>query len=184
MKLKLITPTMSTPITLEQAKAYYRVIGDEENEVIERTITTAISKAEQKTNRQLMGASSYEGYMDTFPNAVVLPKPPFISLSKIEYVDIEGETQLWEDYEIDDFVEPAVLHFLSKPIDANGKLNSIKITFDCGYIDLPEPIVSWCLIYGLTLFENRENLVIGTIVSEKAKDYYNHLLDSYRIIPV
>ena len=53
----------------------------------------------------------------------------------------------------------------------------------CGYTSVPEAITSWMLVYGLTLFENRENLVDGVSVSSEKQGYFNHLLDSYRSIP-
>jgi len=184
MKTKLITPPASLPVTLEEAKAFYRVLGADEDDVITRTITAATEKAEQITNRQLVKAT-YEGYLDAFQSIVVLPKPPFVSVTKVEYIDVDGVTQVWTDFYMDDVIEPAVLYFSSFPSDVKtAGVNNVIITFECGYEEIPEAINSWIVIYGLTLFENRENLVEGTIVSDEKNKYFNHLLDSYRIIPV
>jgi len=184
MKLKMITAPATLPVSLEEAKSFYRVIGTEQDADITRTLTAATEKAEQITNRQLVTAT-YDGYLDAFSSVVVLPKPPFGSVTKVEYIDVDGVTQVWTDFYLDDVIEPAVLYFNTLPTDVKADgVNNVVITFECGYSSVPDAITSWILIYGLTLFENRENLVDGVSVSSAKQGYFNHLLDSYRIIPV
>jgi len=184
MKLKLITPATETPVTLDEAKAFYRVLGTEEDADILRTVKAATEKAEQITNLQL-NTATYEGHMDSFPASVTLPKPPLVSMTKVEYVDVDGVTQAFTDYTLDDIAYPAVLYFDSIPSDVKtGGVNNVIVTFESGYADVPDAIQSWVLIYGLTMFENRENIVIGASFSADGKQYYDHLLDSFRIVPV
>ncbi|MFT7880708.1 MAG: hypothetical protein ABXS91_09980 [Sulfurimonas sp.] len=184
MKTKVISAPTELPVTLDEAKAFYRVIGADEDADIVRSISAATEKAEQITNRQLKMAT-YEGYLDAFVSSVKLPKPPFAAMTKVEYIDTDGETQSWTDYCIDDVVEPAVMYFDSFPPDVKTEgVNNVIATFTSGYENVPEAIKSWILIYGLTLFENRENLVEGVSVSDVKSEYYSHLLDSFRIIPI
>ncbi len=184
MKLKLVTAATEMPVTLDEAKAFYRVIGSEEDADITRSIKAATGKAEQITNLQL-NIATYEGYMDSFPVSVSLPKPPLVSVTKVEYIDVDGVTKPWTDYVVDDISYPAVLYFSSTPGDVRTDgVNNVIVTFDSGYTEVPDAIQSWVLIYGLTLFENRENIVIGASFSADGKQYYDHLLDSFRIIPV
>ena len=184
MKLKLITPATETPVTLDEAKAFYRVLGANEDADILRTVKAATEKAEQITNLQLKVAT-YEGYMDCFPASVVLPKPPLVSVTKVEYIDVNGATQPWLEYDVDDIAYPAVIYFKSTPSDVRTDgVNNVIVTFDTGYVDVPDAIQSWVLIYGLTMFENRENIVIGASFSAEGKQYYDHLLDSFRIVPL
>ncbi len=184
MKLKMITAPDTMPVSLIEAKAFYRVIGSDEDVDITRTINAATEKAEQITNRQ-MKVATYEGYLDSFPVSVDIPKPPLVSVTKIEYIDVDGATVPWTDYTVDDIVEPAVIYFNSTPEDVETEgVNNVIITFDSGYVTTPQALQSWILIYGATLYENRENLTIGVSVDGSIKAYYDHLLDSYRIIPV
>lgn len=184
LKLKQTTAPATLPVSLDTAKSFYRVIGAEQDADILRTLTAAYDKAEQITNRQLTKAT-YEGYLDAFASSVILPRPPLSSVTKVEYIDKDGATQVWTDYTVDDISVPAVIHFDSFPSDVRTKgVNNVIITFVCGYDSVPEAITSWMLVYGLTLFENRENLVDGVSVSSEKQGYFNHLLDSYRIIPV
>ncbi len=184
MKLKLTIPPVGLPVSLDEAKSFYRVIGSGEDTDIQRTVTASSEKASQITNRQLARAT-YEGYLDSFPSSVEMPRPPFYELVKVEYIDVDGATVPWTDYTVDDVVEPAMLYFNSTPADVKSDgVNNVIITFECGYSKAPEAIKSWILIYGLTLFETRENIAIAVSVDSSTKAYYDHLLDSYRIIPV
>ena len=184
MKLKQIVAPTEPPVSLKEAKAFYRILGDEEDADIARSINAATEKAEQITNLQL-GAATWEGYLDIFPLAIMLPKSPLISVTKVEYIDTNGAVRIFTDYTVDDIAIPSVVYFTSSPEDMRQEgVNNFVITFESGYTEVPEAIKSWILIYGLTLFENRENIVIGASFSAEGKQYYDHLLDSYRIIPV
>lgn len=184
MKTKLITPPTSLPVTPEEAKSFYRVIGAGDDVDISRSLEAATEKAEQITNRQLI-AATYAGYLDSFQSIVVLPKPPFVSVTKVEYIDVNGETKVWTDFYMDDVIEPAVLYFGSFPSDVKTDgVNNVIITYDCGYTTVPALIKSFILNYGLTRFENREGEIIGVSTNSDIADNVKHLLDSYRIIPV
>jgi len=184
MKLKVITAPATTPVTLAEAKSFYRVLGSDADADITRSIEAATEHAEQITNRQLSTAT-YAGYLDGFVSSVKLPKPPLKSVDKVEYIDADGVTQTFTGFTIDDVSVPAVLYFNSTPagVKTDGT-NNVIVTFTSGYDKVPSAIQSWVLIYGLTLFENRENLVDGVSVNSDKEAYFDHLLDSYRIIPV
>lgn len=184
MKTKLITAPIALPVTLAEAQSFFRVIGAEHDADINRALSTATAKAEQITNRQLEVAT-YAGYLDAFQSIVTLPKPPFKTVTKVEYIDKDGATQLFTDYYVDDIAVPAKLYFKSFPSDVKDDgVNNVIITFDCGYTTVPEAIKSWILTYALTLFENREQLIIGVSVSNEPSKFLKHLLDDYRVIPV
>lgn len=182
MKTKLIQPPTDSAVSILDAKSYYRVSDDESDVDIQMTIDAATNKAEQMTNRQLCKAT-YEGYLGGFATAKI-PKPPLVGVTKVEYLNTDGERAAYTDYEVDSLVEPAEICFNSTPADYKGGKNSVIVTFECGYATVPAAIKQWILINGLTYFENRENIVVGTIVNTDNKKYTDHLLDDYRIIPV
>ncbi|MDD5359487.1 MAG: phage gp6-like head-tail connector protein [Sulfurovaceae bacterium] len=182
MKTKLIQLLNNEVVSLVDAKSYYRVLGDESNVDIQMTIDAAVNKAEQMTNRQLCKAT-YEGYLDNFKDSKI-PKPPLVSVTKVEYLNTDGERVAYTDYEVDAISVPAVISFSSTPSDYKGGKNSVIVTFECGYETVPAAIKQWIFINGLTYFENRENIVVGATVSTDNKKYTDHLLDDYRIIPV
>jgi len=184
MKLKLITAPTAMPVTLDDAKAFMRVLGNEEDTVITRAIQAATEKAEQITNRQLVQAT-YEGYLDGFASDVVLPKPPLMSVNGVSYVSTAGTVKAFTDYEVDDVAEPAVIHFGSTPSDVRTTgVNNVIVNFTCGYESVPDAVASWVLSYATTLYENRQFKEVGVSGEVDFSEHLNHLLDSYRIIPV
>lgn len=174
------------PVTLEEAKSFYRVISTDEDAEITRSIKLATEQAEMITNRQLSKAT-YEGYLDAFTVSVKLPKPPLVEVQKVEYIDVDGATQLFTDYTVDDVSVPAVLTFWSTPSDVSTEgVNNVIVTYECGYEqeEMPASIQGFILNVGLTRFENREGEVVGTITDSSFADNVKHLLDSYRIRPI
>lgn len=183
--VKLITAPIDV-VTLDEAKSYYRIIGTDaaQDADIMRSIRAATAKAEQITNRQLC-AATYELYLDQFQTTVKLPKPPFIEVVKVEYKKTDGTIATTTDFSIDDVKIPAELSFTATLEDLKTTgANNIVITFNCGYDVVPDAIVQYILINGLTMFENRENIVLGTIVDGSIKNYTDRLLDDYRIVPI
>jgi len=184
MKTRNRSTAISLPVTLTEAKAFYRVIGTDQDVEITRTLSLATEKAEQITNRQIVRATM-EAFCDTFKSSFAIPKPPLVSVTKVEYIDVNDAIQPWTDYYIDDVIEPAVIYFNTVPADVRTEgANNVIITYECGYAEVPESIKYFVLNYGLTRFENREGEVIGTIVNDDIAENVKHLLDDYRIIPV
>ena len=184
MKLKISVNPTSLPVSVEEAKIFYRIIGNDEDELIYQTIETATAKAEQITNRQL-SLATHKGYLNAFETYVTIPKPPLVSVVSVEYIDVNGATKQWTDFSVEDVSEPAQITFWSLPSDVRSDdVNNVIITFQCGYVSVPSALKSWILIYGLTLFENRENIVIGSIVNDTMRGYTDRLLDDYRIVPL
>lgn len=184
MKLKMITAPTTMPVTTEEAKGFFRIIGSDEDAEIIRAVKMATEQAENITNRQLC-AATYEGYLDSFVSSVKIPKPPLVSVLGVEYIDTDGIIQIWTDYYIDTIAEPAVLYFDSFPSDVKTDgVNNVIITFVCGYDEVPASIQSYILNNALTRFENRENEVIASSVDSSISENVKRLLDSYRVIPV
>lgn len=183
MKLKLITAPTAMPVTLEEAKAFFRVIGTDEDAEITRVVKMASEQAEIITNRQL-NTATYEGYLDSFPLSAVIPRPPLVSVTKVEYIDVNGAKQAFTDYTVDALVEPAVIRFNSVPTDVQDDINSVIVTFQCGYTAVPASIQSYVLNTALTRFENREGEVTGATPDSSFAANVKRLLDSYRVIPV
>jgi len=184
MKHRVITAPTTLPVTLDEAKAHLRVLHSDEDADITIKLKAAIEKAEQRTSRQL-GTATVEAYLDALQTAVKLPKTPLQSLTKVEYIDVNGATKTWDDWYVDDKAEPAVIYFDTFPTDINiDGVNNVTITYQCGHSETPDAIKSWVLLYTASLYEHREGIVEGTVVSDKKAQYFDHLLDSYRIIPL
>lgn len=176
MKLKLITPPATLPVDLEAVKQFIRVVGDEDNAQIELMIKTALSRAEDITNLTLQGVSRYELELDGFEN-ISFPKSPLIEVEKVEYLKDGALVELESSkYVAENRVVPGTLEFLQTPSSTK-----VIVTFTAGYEQLPSAIESWLNVEVSTLYEHREQIVVGASVEKN--NYVDRLLDSFRIIP-
>jgi uncharacterized phiE125 gp8 family phage protein len=127
MPLQLVTPPAEEPVSLAEAKQHLRVDGGDDDLLIGSLITAARQAAETKTDRQLITAR-WKLVLDAFPgpslmqsatgasfslpgHAILLAKCPVQSVVSIEYMDMNGATQVMpaSDYVLDAACEPARL---------------------------------------------------------------------------
>lgn len=191
MSLKLITAPASEPITLNEARLHLKIIVDPADETahpddayIEALIVAARSAAEHLTGRAFI-EQELEMALDGFGECIRLSRPPLISLTRIKYLDINGNWQTLSssDYVLDSHSEPARI------VPAYGKcwpstreqINSVVVRYVAGYEDadaVPQAIKNWMLLRVGMLYENREE-VSGIQLSEVP--YVDSLLDPYRV---
>lgn len=174
--LKQTIAPAAEPLTLKEAKAHLRIDTTHEDEKINGLIQAARIMAESYTQRQLITAT-YTMKINDFPSgegAIYLPRTPIGSVSSIQYIDANIDTQtlgtdvyevLSDDTSASIVLKPGALW----PNAQFEKYEAVTITFTAGYgsasTDVPQTVRSaMCLIIG-NLFENREEAVIGTISS-------------------
>lgn len=185
MRLKLITGPASEPVTLIEAKAHLRVVSTSDDAYITALIVAARQGAEHITGRALM-PQTWELALDEFRSLIVLPKPPFVAVDSVKYVDGDGVLQTLDpaSYLVDDYNEPARLmpaYAESWPY-ARNQANAVLIRFRAGYSSLetvPEQIKAWMLLRIGTLYANRESVAVG--VSVASLPDVDRLLDEYRV---
>jgi len=185
MALKLITAPATEPITLDEAKAHLRVVGDDEDALITALIAAARQGAEHITGRALM-PQVWELVLDEFECTINLPKPPLVAVASVKYVDTNGVLQALDEsaYQVDaDSVPARVMpaYGASWP-STRCQPNAVRIQFQCGYADaaaVPQEIKTWMLLRISALYENRDAVNVGNIVTEFP--YVERLLDAYRV---
>lgn len=189
MGLKLKTDPTELPVTLIEAKAHLYNISENDDTLIEFLIGVATEQAEEITNRQFMRAA-YEMTMEILPERFELKKPPLGAVEKIEYIPDGSDSYVLLDpsfYVVDGTVEPAVVikhRDMSYPA-ISWMPNSVRVTFTAGYenaASVPKPIKQWILIRIATLFEHREEIVVGASVTPIQNDYNDYLISKYRVI--
>lgn len=189
MGLKLKTAPTGYPLTLTEAKAHLNVLSDLDNDLISFLIGVATEQAEEITNRQLM-RSTYEMTMDILPDRFEIKKPPLHAVEKIEYIPDGSDSYVLLDaskYMVDTTVEPGVV---IRRNDAtypaiSWMVNAVRVTFTAGYTDaeaVPKSIKQWMLIRIATLFEHREEIVVGVSVTPIQNNYNDYLISKYRVI--
>lgn len=179
-----IVAPISYPLSLDDAKEFMRISDDDDNNMIQAMITASTEYAENYTNRQLESAT-FELYNDCFVQDMKFPKNPINSISKIEYMDEDGNYQTLADTEYYLYGENDIfrLYYEDMPSHKTHK-NAIKITFVSGYTTVPESIIAYLKVKVSTLYENREQFVIGVSANELPLSFVDNLLDKYRIQPL
>lgn len=178
-----VAPTQ-TPVSLEEAKDFMRILESDDDATIEAMIKSATSYAENFTNRQFELAT-YELFAETFSQDLQLPKNPIKTLEKIEYMDEGGNYQILDssNYYLYGEYDVFKVHFDTTASHKKHK-QAIKYTFTSGYDNVPDGIKSYILVLVSTLYENRELYVVGVSVDKLANPMAMKMLEMYRVQPI
>lgn len=203
MPLQLVTPPAGEPVSLAEAKQHLRVDGGDDDLLIGSLIVAARQAAETKTGRQLITAR-WKLVLDAFPgplmqsasgasfsllgHAILLAKCPVQSAVSIEYLDMNGTTQVMpaSDYVLDAACEPARL------TPAFGKtwpptlpqMGAVSVTFDAGYgtaSAVPEGLKSWIKLRVGSLYGHREEMSVLSRGRIDPLPFVDGLLDGFKV---
>lgn len=172
MRLELVTPPASEPITTADAKLHLRVDGSSEDAQIDLAIARARTEAENRLGRVLI-TQTWRLYLDCFPESgeIGLPLPPLQSVTSVQYVDTDGVTQTLDsgEYVVDTSGERGRIylavakHWPSIRIEPRA----VRVVFVAGYgdsgSDVPATFRSWMLIRIGDHYAHREGTVTGSI---------------------
>lgn len=105
MQLSLVTPPVSMPVSVEEAKAHLRVEHTAEDSLIESMIAavTAELDGRQSYLRRALVTQTWDFTLPWFPRTgrIRLPMPPLQSVTSVKYFDASNEEQTLssDDYE-------------------------------------------------------------------------------------
>lgn len=176
MALKLITPPVTYPVTLVEAKAHLNVDVDDDDALIEVYRKAASEDAENFTGRAFY-SQVWDYYLDTFPASPIteirIPRSPLIEIEGVFYGGAGNEAEWSEaNYTADVASELArlALPFGGSWPTVNAAANAVRVRFRAGYVDDEVSPVSGAVPYAIkaailltigTLYANRETIVIG-----------------------
>lgn len=173
-------------LTLDSAKSFMRILDTDSDIDIQAMINSSLEYAQNYTNRQFITAT-YELYTDVFKQDMQLPKNPIQSVTSVEYMDENGVYQPMTDFYVYGENGVSKIHFEDMPTHKEHK-NAIRITFVAGYgdnsTDVPETIKSYLRVMVSTLYENREQYVVGVSIDTMANPILDKMLNMYRVQPV
>jgi uncharacterized phiE125 gp8 family phage protein len=169
MALKLITAPTSEPLTLDEAKSHLHVDHTTDDALIQIYLAAARDDCERWTGRAFM-PQTWELTLDQFPTGeVLIPKPPLQSVSSIKYDDASGteQTLATSQYTVDSVSQPGWVVPVPAgwPTTTFEGVNSVRIRYSAGYAsaaDVPGAIKAAILLMLGTLYDNREDVVVGT----------------------
>jgi uncharacterized phiE125 gp8 family phage protein len=165
-----------------------RLDSDLDDAYVSALITAARERVELFLRRALI-TQTFEYSMDRFPTLIYLPRPPLQSVEWIKYLDRAGvlQTLQAEDYVVDlssnEMGRVAQAWNRYWPV-TRSSINSVVIRFVAGYGDsaenIPQAIRHGILIETANLYENREDMVLGSTVG--LLEVSERLLWPYRVL--
>ncbi len=184
------TATYTDNIADSALGAQAPITNTTEDWLLSMFIRSARSAAERITRRALV-TQTWDLHLDAFPGwEMFIPKPTTQSITSITYDDTDGNTQTLDParYHVDLASEPARI----TPVFGNiwpitrWQTDAVKVRFVAGYgaaADVPPGIKNWMLMRIKTLWENRDEFLIGQRITmaELPSEFVDGLLDDFSV---
>ena len=173
MIFTIVTPPAITPVTLSEAKSYLGITHTEDDTMIKILISASTAWCEQYCYRKMI-TQTWKVFYQNWPVEIKLPFGNLQSVTHIKYTDTDGTQSTFSNtlYGVDTNSIPGrvVLNYQQTwPDDELAPLNPIEVQFVTGYgaatTDVPEDIRNAIMLMVGHWYENREPVVVGTIVS-------------------
>lgn len=194
MSLKLITPPKREPIDLADLREHLRISDTAEDRTLQRLIRTVRSRCERATRRALI-TQTWDLYLDQWPTwdgyhggrryepvttnlpaggYVEFPKAPLQSVTDVHYVDMQGNSNVWDptNYDVDtpagDYCRRGrlALGWVKIWPVIRPTMNAVRMRFVAGYgddpTDVPDLLVQGMLLDAGTLFDIRGAVLAGS----------------------
>lgn len=169
--MKRTVEAAAIPVSISDLKAYLRIDGNEENNLLDSLIRSAVDWVENYTRRALI-TQAWQVELSRFPNRdhVKLPWPPLQSVAPIVYTDFDNVSEEFEDITADLNKNTVVLNYgCTWPAVTLAPVDAVVIEFVCGYgddaKDVPAAIRNAIKLLAAHLYENREPVVVGLTTS-------------------
>lgn len=178
-RYSLVTAPTEEPLTVQDVidQCQMGEIPDDQRSRVSAYITAARQLLERRLRRQFCTAT-WKLYLDAMPDVIVFDdKLPIKTITHVKYYNTSGVlTTLTAvtDYQTDLASEQRPARIMPAygttwPSVRGDTLNAVEIQFTCGYgnaLAVPQSLKNGMLLLVANWFENREQAVIGTIVSE------------------
>lgn len=128
-------------------------------------------------------------------HAVILERPPIQSITSITYLALDGTTKtLTPGTEYIDLTYAGTMRSDDPvritppfgrvwPANIMPQIGAVQITYQAGYGDnasnVPADILTWIKLRAATLYENREEVVVGTRIIVAPLPYIDSIIDPY-----
>jgi len=172
MGYKVITPRASPVIVLADLKAHLRVTVSTEDTYIASLLETACAYVQSVTNNSI-GAQTVELYSDAFPDgtgSLELQRGPVTGVTSVQYYDVNGTLQTLSAslYVLDNHCVPSRLTLaVSAAWPATRVMdNAVRVLFSGGSAALDDGVRGALLLLVGHLYENREAVNVGNIVTK------------------
>lgn len=184
-------------VSLEQAKAHLRVDFSTDDVEIELMLRASIDQVEEYLRRGLV-EQTWLLRRDFFRYEMRLPRAPLRGVTSVKYLDNDGTEQTLATtyYDVDTTFEPGrILRAYGQTWPSTRSVRgAVRLLYTCGYAaaaagagltaveqaKIPAAIRHAVLLGVGSLYEQRESIIVGTIVADNPT--VKRLLDPYRVI--
>lgn len=182
MRTVLVTPPATEPVTLDQAKQHLRVDHDADDTLITTLIEAARHLVEGRLKQSLVTQTWdfyldgwYEEVLNYYPGryaareVVYLAKGPVQSVASVKYLDGSGVLATWapSEYIVTPGLPGRITPAYSRTFPTTlPVVDSVVIRYTAGYSTVPGNLRAAMLLVIGHLYENREETISGTIISE------------------
>lgn len=192
--IKIITAPAAYPVTLTEAKEWARISSDTSQDGTLNILIAAMTNyAEHLTGRAFV-ERTLRLDLPGFKQCIDLPWAPLIGIDSIKYTDTDEAEQTVDaaDYEVDTTSQPGRVRPISTEAwpSIGTRFNPVRIQYRAGYaypyspVDLtdnsylPGQLRTWIQARITTLYDNRDQLIVGVSVGQIPRDFCDGLLDS------
>jgi len=127
-------------------------------------------------------------------DAIILERPPVQSIVSIKYLALDGTTKTLTagtDYidltaggnkQIDNLARITPPFGKIWPVDVMPQIGAIEVVYTTGYANaaaIPPSIMTWMKLRLATLYDNREEVVVGTRIVVNELPYIDSLIDPW-----
>ena len=190
MRLVVSSGPASEVLTDDEAIYHLRSQGitfdSDETAELQAKVKTARIIAENHTRRKFINQAMV-GYLDDWPTHLTLGVGPVSTFTSVTYTDTAGDPQTLAttEYKTDIISEnPRIYFHGTLPDLLEDAFNGVQINFTAGYgataASVPEPIKDAVILILGHLWENRQDVIVGSQVN-KMPMASEHLLFPYVI---
>ena len=185
-RLKLVDDiTGTTVLSLADAKTWLRVDSSDEDDLITALIDVSVGAVQSYIARAMGQITDFEFYLPDFINTN-LPVGPLTAISSIKYYD-QGNVEKTLDsslywFEAGNPTQPKI--FFKQPLPDVYDYRAQPVTITCTVGErvskIPPAIIHAVRLLLSQYYDQRENFIVGTIVSKELPNGIKALLSPYR----
>jgi uncharacterized phiE125 gp8 family phage protein len=190
-KVSILKDAFASKSALETYLNYY-CVDNAEYDTLKMITNAALEFVEQHTRRAIT-KNRYESTLSQFPfsrrEGIYLPHPPFEAIESFTYVDEDGVTQNYTDYQLDRSQKRTVIYpGVDKdwPNVQSGKHSPILITYTAGFIGhsrytMPPALEAAIRQVVATFWQNRES--VSDVMLIPIPHQLESILTAFRVPP-
>ncbi len=171
----------SESLSLTDIKNHLRISGTDDDDSLREDIAAVRRYTETYLSKTLV-KTTWVYKLDSFPDEINLQMGPVLSISSVEYVDTDGNTQTFSDIQYDDRNGRLKPSYNSSWPDTRDQYNAVTITYIAGAThagNVADDIKSAMKMLVGDKQNNKEDSLIGVSNSPLVNSAHN-ILNMYR----